>query len=170
MEHARTHHRTSIAAALATAPWQEHWHCFCHLTSAMANPIDIYGYIMIHYIVSYTYNEHYHVLMHTYMIYVAKKNTSSLAGVSINNWKKGEQRNTHTHIYIYILYIYMYTDILYIYCIYIYRMAVKKRNMAYKNKNMVYPEFKMPSLLSFRSMMKLQTWEIWRNSIWGISL
>ena len=83
----------------------------------MANPIDIYGYIMIHYIVSYTYNEHYHVLMHTYMIYVAKKKKHFIFSWGINKQLKkgGATQHTHAHIYIYILYIYIY-----VYCLYIY--------------------------------------------------
>jgi len=78
----------------------------------------------------------------------------------------------YKYIYIYIInYVYTYIYILYIriYCIYtVYIYTVwqsKKETWLTNKKNMVYPEFRMPSLLSFRSMMKLQTWEIWRNSI-----
>ena len=93
----------------------------------MANPIDIYGYIMIHYIISYTYNEHYHVLMHTYVIYVAKKHFIFSWGIN-KQLKKGEQRNTHIYIYIYILHIYIYIYSTYIYIntvhIYIYTVHI----------------------------------------------
>ena len=84
----------------------------------MANPIDIYGYIMIHYIVSHTYNEHYHVLMHTYMIYIAKKRFIFSWGINKQLKKGGATQHTHTHIYIYVyictVYIYIYM-IIYVY-------------------------------------------------------